>query len=368
MPTLWVVYREAAHLDNCSNEQYILGMSIALAIRVLTSESEDYPCGLRRLPTAPRIEVRGVWNCLPEAAVAVVGTRHPTRLGMALASDLSRALGEAGYGLVSGLAKGIDTACHAAALKVGAPTAAVLGCGVDVVYPKSNRLLMQQMAEQGALISEHAAGTPPLRGHFPKRNRLIAALTRAVIVVEAGPDSGALHTAEYARRLGLPVLVPLACLTGEVGGGLQGLLRQGAFAFADVPAALKILATGVARRMPLPSVGTGDGKGKSLERPGVQRSALEPSGPDARSHPGEPRILPRELAQYLERSQALSAEELFEAWHHAAESIREEGAPMRPPRSLAAWSAQLLAWEMQGEIERGRDGRFRDARRQRMLF
>lgn len=346
-------------------------MPNAIAIRALTSESEDYPCGLRRLPTAPRLSMRGFWPCLPETAVAVVGTRHPTRLGMALTTELSLALAEAGYGLVSGLAKGIDTACHAAALKAGAPTAAVLGCGVDVVYPKSNRLLMQQIAEQGALISEHAAGTPPLRSHFPKRNRLIAALTRAVIVVEAGPDSGALHTAEYARRLGLPVLVPLACLSGEAGGGLQALLRQGAFAFADVPAALKILKAGRARsELRSPAPGCGDGSEQSA-RAGC--SAREDRGEG--SQHGGPRILPQELTQCLNRNEALTAQELFEAWGQAAktraETRGEESEPMRPLCSLTDWSAQLLAWEMQGDLQRGRDGRYRKPvykGAQRMLF
>lgn len=200
-----------------------------------------YPKGLLRLGNPVVVFCRGHWDIEPDQAVAVVGTRSPTRRGVLVTEALVASLARHKLAVVSGLAKGIDAAAHRAALAHGLPTAAVLGCGIDIAYPPSHLALMQQIAAQGAVFSEYPPGTQPLRGNFPRRNRLIAALSRAVFVMEAGLGSGALHTAVYAKRLGVPVLVPKALASGPEGEGLQQLLRQGALGFETFDEALRII-------------------------------------------------------------------------------------------------------------------------------
>jgi DNA processing protein len=142
---------------------------------------------------------------LPEdgrPSLAIVGGRAATPRGCRLAAELARAAVKHGYVIVSGGALGIDAAAHRGALDAGGATYAVLGCGVDVVYPDRHVALFDEIAANGALISEYPPGTPPKRGHFPVRNRLVAALANAVLVVEAGQRSGALITARLALGLG----------------------------------------------------------------------------------------------------------------------------------------------------------------------
>jgi DNA processing protein len=200
-----------------------------------------YPKGLLRLGYPVKVFCRGHWAIEPEQAVAVVGTRSPTRRGVAVTEALVARLAQHKLAVVSGMAKGIDAAAHRAALGYGLPTAAVLGCGIDIAYPSAHQVLMQQIAAHGAVFSEHPPGTQPLRGHFPKRNRLIAALSRAVFVMEAGLGSGALHTAVFAKRLGVPVLVPKALAAGPEGEGLQQLLQQGALGFDTFDEAMRLI-------------------------------------------------------------------------------------------------------------------------------
>lgn len=153
---------------------------------------------------------------LPEdgmSSLAIVGGRAATMQGCRLAADLARAAVARGYAIVSGGALGIDAAAHRGALDAGGRTYAVLGCGVDVVYPDRHAVLFEDIAANGALISEHPPGTPPKQGHFPVRNRLVAALAGAVLVVEARRRSGALITA----RLGLELGRPLFAVPGSAG-------------------------------------------------------------------------------------------------------------------------------------------------------
>jgi DNA processing protein len=130
--------------------------------------------------------------------VAIVGTRRPTRAGIEVAERLGRELAEAGFVIVSGLALGIDSAAHRASLRAGGRTIAVLGCGVDVVYPARNKKLQDEIAENGTLLSEYADGTPPATWRFPERNRIVAGLSSGVIVVEGAERSGAAITATRA--------------------------------------------------------------------------------------------------------------------------------------------------------------------------
>jgi DNA processing protein len=159
-----------------------------------------------------------------QAAIAIVGSRAASRAGCDRAHELAASLGRRGWAVVSGGAFGIDAAAHQGALDVGADTFAVLGCGADVVYPDRHASLFARIARQGGLISELAPGTPPVRWHFPARNRIVAGLADAVIVVEAALRSGALTTAGIARKRGQRLLA----VPGTA--GTDALLEAGAIA------------------------------------------------------------------------------------------------------------------------------------------
>lgn len=162
-----------------------------------------YPARLCDLPVAPeKLWVRGRLPDRETRLVAMVGSRAATGAGCQRARALAGELGQRGFAVVSGGAFGIDAAAHEGALAAGAGTYAVLGCGIDVVYPDRHAQLFDRIAAHGGLLSEYAPGTKPRRGQFPVRNRIIAALGQAVIVVEAALRSGALITATRARELG----------------------------------------------------------------------------------------------------------------------------------------------------------------------
>ena len=160
--------------------------------------------------------------------VAIVGTRSPSEYGKRWTRKLTLALAQAGFTIVSGLADGIDTIAHQACLEVGGRTIAVLGTGVDVVYPWRNRELAKQIPHQGLLLSEYPAGTQPDRVHFPRRNRIIAGLSRVTLVLEAPERSGALITARLANDYGREVYALPASLDNPRGRGCLDLLSQGA--------------------------------------------------------------------------------------------------------------------------------------------
>jgi DNA processing protein len=202
------------------------------AARGLTLRSlhhPDYPTWLAEIVDPPPVLwVRGQAGALDEPAVAVVGARDATPSGLAVSRRLALGLAEAGLTVVSGLAVGIDGAAHAGALDAGGRTVAVLGCGVDVIYPRSHEALAVSVAASGALVSELPPGTPPLAGHFPLRNRIISGLARAVVVVEAHERSGSLITARLALEQGRDVLaVPGGVASGRH-RGCHALIKDGA--------------------------------------------------------------------------------------------------------------------------------------------
>jgi DNA processing protein len=165
--------------------------------------------------------------CTPPA-VAMVGARAPSAAGERFARTLARELAEAGVGVVSGLALGIDAAAHAGALDGGGRTVAVLGCGIDRDYPRRNAALAARIAAAGAIVSEWGPGVEPAPWRFPVRNRIVAALAQATVVVEATRRSGALITADHALALGRDVLAVPGAPWLELGGGTLALLRAGA--------------------------------------------------------------------------------------------------------------------------------------------
>jgi DNA processing protein len=160
--------------------------------------------------------------------IGIVGTRRATEYGRRMAHDLALDLAAQGWVIVSGLAGGIDAAAHRGALAAGGTTIGVLGCGVDRVYPVRNRFLYASIAERGLLLSEFAPGTDPRKHHFPKRNRIIAALSSALVVVQAGEKSGALITVEMALDLGREVLAVPGPADQAVSRGVHQMLREGA--------------------------------------------------------------------------------------------------------------------------------------------
>jgi DNA processing protein len=197
--------------------------------------SPRYPARLARLEDAPPLlHVRGDPAALSHPAVAVVGARAATRYGLGVARDVAAALARAGIAVISGLANGIDAAAHTAALEAGGLTLAVQGCGIDRVYPRGHRALADRIAASGAVVTEFAPGTPPLAPHFPQRNRIVSALARAVVVVEARPRSGSLVTARHALDQGIDVLAVPGPITAPTSAGTNRLLAQGASALAEI--------------------------------------------------------------------------------------------------------------------------------------
>ncbi|MFP5352236.1 MAG: DNA-processing protein DprA [Actinomycetota bacterium] len=158
--------------------------------------------------------------------IAVVGSRRPTAAGLDAARILTKGLVEAGFGIVSGLASGIDAAAHEAALDAGGYTAAVLGFGLDVTYPRRNRKLKERIAQEGTLITEYEDGTPPLAFHFPQRNRIIAGLSRGTLVIEGAARSGALITARFALDANRHVFAVPGSFRNVMSAGSNELIRR----------------------------------------------------------------------------------------------------------------------------------------------
>lgn len=207
-----------------------------------------YPPALREAANPPvALFVAGDATLLWRPAVAVVGTRQPTAGGRDNAAMFARTLAGAGFVVASGMAAGIDTAVHEAALASGAPTVAVLGTGPDVAYPASNARLRVAIAGHGALVSEHPPGTGPRKEHFPSRNRLLAALALGTVVVEAALRSGALITARLAAEAGREVFAVPGSIHNPMARGCHRLLRDGATLVESPAEVIDALTPGVQR-------------------------------------------------------------------------------------------------------------------------
>lgn len=189
-----------------------------------------YPPLLRHIPDPPLLLFyRGSIRALSEIGIAIIGARRCTTNGKFMAQRMAADLAVRKVCVISGLALGIDTAAHLGALGQGGTTVAFLGCGVDRIYPSSNKRLAQQVVDQGgALVSEYALQTPPLAHHFPERNRLISGASAAVIVIEASEKSGSLITARMALEQGRDVFAMPGPVTSEVSRGCHRLIQQGA--------------------------------------------------------------------------------------------------------------------------------------------
>ena len=202
---------------------------VAQGIQIITWQDEGYPHRLKEIDQPPPVlYARG--ELLPEDdfAVAIVGTRRISPYGRQVTEELAAYLAGNGITVISGLARGVDAAAHTAALRAGGRTLAVLGCGVDRIYPPENRSLAEQMIEHGAILSDYPVGTAPEATNFPPRNRIISGLSLAVVVIEAGETSGALITAEFAAEQGREVFAVPGSILAPQSKGTNKLIQTGA--------------------------------------------------------------------------------------------------------------------------------------------
>ena len=263
--------------------------------------TSGYPQLLAAIPDPPaRLWVRGHPEILHKTCVAVIGARHASADGLAAAAEIAYGLSRGNVVVVSGLARGIDSAAHRAALDAGGHTIAVLGTGVDRVYPPENAELTERIAERGVLITEFPPGSPPEDWHFPRRNRIISGLSKAVVVVEAREKSGSLITARLAADQGRDVMAVPGTIVGGRNRGANALLRDGA---KLVESAVDIL----------------------------QELGIDPPGTGVRSTRAE-------SAQVIEFT------------------VDDIAAELKIPAGEAL--ARLLEWELTGEIQRIGSGRF----------
>jgi DNA processing protein len=210
---------------------------------IITFCDSRYPELLKTIADPPALlYLRGT---LPEGpALAVVGARKASEQGRILTRTLCRDLAEAGLTVISGLARGIDTAAHLGALAGGGQTVAVLGCGIDQIYPPENRELFRQIIDNGAVVSEYPPGTAPLAGHFPARNRLISGLAAGVLVIEAATGSGSLITVDFALEQGRDVFSIPGGPLSPTSAGTNKLLKEGAHLVTEANDILSVLRPG----------------------------------------------------------------------------------------------------------------------------
>lgn len=209
-------------------EKYLARMG-SQGIQILTWDDELYPPRLKEIDQPPPVlYVRGSLTAEDAWAVAIVGTRRVSAYGRQVAEELAAYLASNGVTVISGLARGVDGSAHQAALKAGGRTIAVLGCGVDRIYPPEHTQLAEKIIASGALLSDYAPGTPPDASNFPPRNRIISGLSMATVVVEAGETSGALITAQFAVDQGREVFAVPGNILAAQSKGTNRLIAQGA--------------------------------------------------------------------------------------------------------------------------------------------
>lgn len=198
-----------------------------LQVRLLSFWDQDYPSLLRQIHDPPALlYLRGK---LPtNDCLAIVGSRSATPGGLQLAYELAKKMAQHDICIVSGLARGIDSAAHRGALHVAGATIAVLGCGIDRIYPPENSRLHQEILQNNAVISEYPPGTPPLAGHFPGRNRIISGLSRGILIVEAAEGSGSLITGDFALEQGRELFATPGAVQNTTSKGVNRLIKEGA--------------------------------------------------------------------------------------------------------------------------------------------
>lgn len=227
---------------------------------LVTLADTDYPKGLLHIPDPPPLlYLKGRRELLSRPALAIVGSRNATPQGIKNAQAFARALSDCGFCIISGLALGIDAAAHRGGLGGPSGSIAVVGTGLDVVYPARNRELAHQLAQGGALLSEYPLGTPALAGNFPRRNRVISGLAVGCLVVEAAGRSGSLITARLAAEQGKEVFAIPGSIHSPVSKGCHALIKQGAKLVESAQDILDELGVHDVSATPAPPRGEADG-------------------------------------------------------------------------------------------------------------
>jgi DNA processing protein len=212
----------------------ILGQIDDRGFQVLTWQNETYPARLKEINQPPPVlYLRGSYELEDAWAVAVVGTRHITAYGRQVTEEIASFLGNHGITVISGLARGVDAVAHTAALDAGGRTLAILGSGVDKIYPPENSRLAERMCEAGGLLSDYPLGTPPESSNFPPRNRIISGLSLATVIIEAGLESGAMITASFAAEQGREVFAVPGNIHAPQSAGTNRLIQEGAHPLLD---------------------------------------------------------------------------------------------------------------------------------------
>lgn len=236
----------------------------------ITCDDPRYPLRLNRLESPPPcIYARGDLTLLERRACAIIGSRRPSNYGLRVAYDAARAAASAGVAVVSGLARGLDSRAHRAALDVGGPTVAVLGYGMGHCYPPGHEALQEEIASRGLLLSEYSPDTEPRKWQFPARNRLIAALADVVLVVQGRADGGTSNTAEWAMRLPVTLMAVPGRIDDPLSGSPNSLLRDGARPYTEPDDLLRALGLATGRRPAALPVS------EELERQGVLSHRLQ---------------------------------------------------------------------------------------------
>ena len=212
-------------------EKYILKNDI----KIINISDDNYPAKLKNIYAPPiTIFAKGDISLLSSKAIAIVGSREPSKYGIYVAEKFSKELSKEGITIVSGLARGIDTFAHVGALSSFGKTIAVLGSGIDVVYPKENAKYYREISEKGLIISEYIVGTAPESKNFPQRNRIISGLSDGVLVVEARKNSGTMITTDFALEQGKELYVIPGNITSNLSAGTNNLIKEGAKLVTDV--------------------------------------------------------------------------------------------------------------------------------------
>ncbi|MBQ6671368.1 MAG: DNA-processing protein DprA [Firmicutes bacterium] len=220
-----------------------------MKIETMTMESPEYPEHLKSIPDAPeKLYYSGDIGIIEHPLIAVVGTRRCSPYGRWAAEKISEKIARCGVSVVSGMASGIDTAAHRGCIKGGMPTIAVLGTGVDICFPSSNRQLYERIAAEGLLISEYPPGEGGRPAYFPQRNRIISGLSKSVIVVEGAPRSGSMITARLALEQGRDVFAVPGNIDQPNSLGVNKLIADGAYPILELESVCEVLGIGVTEK------------------------------------------------------------------------------------------------------------------------
>ncbi len=314
-----------------------------LGIAVIGLTEAAYPARLRTIPDPPTVLfVKGALLPDDARAVAVVGSRRASPYGRHVSAELGAGLAERGVTVVSGMALGADAAAHEGCLRAGGRTIAVLGCGIDIVYPPEHTDLYARIAAAGAVVSEFPPGASPTRGSFPQRNRIISGLALGVVVVEAPENSGALITAEHAMEQGRDVFAVPGSVNSEQSRGTHKLLRDGARLVESVDDILE--------ELQLPAPGR---SGTALSGPSWDAFQMTDEAPAPAPEPPKPKkTAPQPAPPPVAPAPAVSPEEARLLDHLSTAAIHVDDLVDRAGLPPAQVSAALLMLELKGLVQR----------------